>query len=214
MRSYEAARGWFSLLELLSWCIIVGGVLFALALGNEAQTLARAYRQDAGTAAFLAAIPGLIVGFCGFLFLVGVQVGRATVDCAEYAQQTLKVTREQLEISKQALKQGEQVKQGFAALSAQREQPSVQAAGYAAAPTTVLDAQSEATESQPLFAAVSTTEPIIDGDTLTYKGRTASLIQDKWVMNGITFGSPDKLIQYVDQYGIQQSASKTLRAER
>ncbi|PWE34094.1 hypothetical protein DDZ14_02750 [Maritimibacter sp. 55A14] len=45
------------------------------------------------------------------------QNGRATVDMAEYTQQMLKIARDQLEVSKQALRQGGALDQGYAALN-------------------------------------------------------------------------------------------------
>ncbi len=97
MRSYDAARGYFSFLGFLAWAIIVvGGLITLSALGNAS--------MQPGNLALLAAAPGMaLIGF-GVFGLVYVQSGRATVDSAEYAQQALKVSRDHLDISKQLLK--------------------------------------------------------------------------------------------------------------
>ena len=105
MRSYEAARGYFSFLSFLAWsCIVLGG-LVAL-LGVSAAVEASRFGAG-GLAAVFAAMPGLALFGVGFFFLVYIQTARATVDSAEYAQQALKVSRDQLSISQQLLKLAE-----------------------------------------------------------------------------------------------------------
>ena len=101
MRSYGAARTCFSILGFLSWAVIIFGALIALVgIGTMGQ-MSRGYGGPS-MAGLAGVLPGAIVMFLGFLGLVGVQMGRATVDTAEYTQQGLKIAREQLEISKQA----------------------------------------------------------------------------------------------------------------
>lgn len=114
MRSYEAARGLFSLLSFLSWIMIVGGVfltLLGLAEGHKLNT----YQPEVSTV--IAMVPGVLLCIIGFGMLVMSQVGRASVDTAEYSQQMLQLSRESLEVSKQSLRQGELIKSGFEALS-------------------------------------------------------------------------------------------------
>ena len=96
MRSYEAARGYFSFLGVVSWVGIVGGGLLALSsLASSAATML------AGISA------GAILMCFGFFGLVFVQSSRAAVDSAEYSQQSLQVSRDQLEVSRQLLKLAE-----------------------------------------------------------------------------------------------------------
>jgi hypothetical protein len=110
MRSYEAARSLFSFLGFMSWLVIIAGALAALA-GAKASSI-----YGGGTAGLLAAMPGIGIAVLGFVLLAFVQMGRATVDSAEYGQQMLKIARDQLELSKQSLKQGKRFEAGFAAL--------------------------------------------------------------------------------------------------
>lgn len=97
MRSYEAARSLFGFLEFIFWSLVIVGILAGLAAANVAS---RGY----GGGGFLAALPGLAVALLGLLGVAMIQNARAGVDAAEYSQQMLKVARDQLELSKQALR--------------------------------------------------------------------------------------------------------------
>ena len=109
MRSYEAARSLFSFLAFIAWSVVVIGVLVAL-------ISAAGVSQYGGSAAgVLAMVPGIGIGITGFILVAFVQMGRATVDTAEYTQQMLKISRDQLEVSKQSLKLQGAVPQTFAA---------------------------------------------------------------------------------------------------
>ena len=78
MRSYEAARSLFSVLSVLSWCVIITGGIAAFVGGAAAAEMVRYSQQFV---AFLAgAIPGLILAIMGFFGLVFAQMGRAGVD--------------------------------------------------------------------------------------------------------------------------------------
>lgn len=97
MRSYQTARSLHSFLEFLFWMGVICGLLIALA---GAAAGARSF----GGGGLLGAGPGLVmIAFC-LLGVSNVQNARAAVDSAEYGQQMLKVARDQLEISKQALR--------------------------------------------------------------------------------------------------------------
>lgn len=105
MRSYQAARGYFSFLSFVSWAAILGGAGLGLLL---AAAVAETSRFGNPTlAAFLASTPGLILAAVGLFGLIFVQSSRAAVDSAEYAQQALAVSRNQLEVSRQLLKLAE-----------------------------------------------------------------------------------------------------------
>ncbi|SDM12565.1 hypothetical protein SAMN04488026_11851 [Aliiruegeria lutimaris] len=123
----------------------------------------RGYGGASAGAIILAVMPGGALAFLGFLGLVFCQIGRANVDTAEYTQQGLKISREQLEISRQALKQGASMGQGYAALQVAKEElratmksDSVsESASYAEKETTEkVDSPSE--PNQPPTAAVET----------------------------------------------------------
>lgn len=113
MRSYQAARGLFSFLSVLAWLIIIGGILIAfmgLRFGSEFNPR----NPDAGV--ILALVSGALVAVIGFIMLAMSQVGRSTVDTAEYGQQMLQLARESLDVSRQSLRHTEQMKTGFEAL--------------------------------------------------------------------------------------------------
>lgn len=100
MRSYGAARSLFSFLAFMAWSVVVIGVIVALV------SAAGASRYGSGGAGLLAMVPGLGIGIAGFILVAFVQMGRAAVDTAEYTQQMLKIARDQLEVSRQALTPG------------------------------------------------------------------------------------------------------------
>ena len=116
MRSYEAARGYFSFLSFVAWCAILGGLLLALGVGFPAAQITRGLPIVAFA---VAAMPGIFLMLIGFFGLVYVQTARATVDSAEYAQQTLKLAREQHHVGKQllALAQASEEKAGYEAVA-------------------------------------------------------------------------------------------------
>ena len=116
MRSYEAARGLLGFLGFLAWCAIIVGVVIAIGAGS-AVSQTRSFGVGGGAmAGMMAAMPGLILAFLGFLALAQVQMGRAGVDTAEYTQQMLKIARDQLEVSRQAARQGDDPKKSFGTL--------------------------------------------------------------------------------------------------
>lgn len=121
MRSYEAARTYFSVLGFLSWCVIILGGLVALGSLIAVGQMSRSF-GGSSMAGLAGLIPGVAVMFAGFMGLVVVQIGRAGVDSAEYGQQSLKVAREQLEMSRQSLKRQQADSQSFAALKPSTEQ--------------------------------------------------------------------------------------------
>ena len=115
MRSYDAARGSFSLFEILARIIITVGILAAVAGGGlAAESMGR--NVPPALAAALGALPGVLTALAGFFALAMAQMGRATVDSAEYAQQALSVSRQQLELSREVLAQGKTAASSYAEL--------------------------------------------------------------------------------------------------
>jgi hypothetical protein len=118
MRSYEAARGLFSFLEVCSWGIIVIGGIVAVAAGAA---LSSGFGGNPSARALIFALmPGAGISLVGLYGLAMVQMARAGVDNAEYGQQALGVARQQLEVSREALTQGKQLPASYAALKPQQ----------------------------------------------------------------------------------------------
>ncbi|MFV0644697.1 MAG: hypothetical protein ACK5NN_09400 [Sphingomonadaceae bacterium] len=115
MRSYEAARSYFGFLGFVSWCVIIIGAIVAIVSMTAFGQVSRAY-GGSSMAGLAGMIPGVAIMFSGFMGLVIVQIGRAGVDSAEYTQQMLLLSREQLEISRHTLKQGPDGEQIYAAV--------------------------------------------------------------------------------------------------
>lgn len=122
MRSYEAARGLFSFISAVAWFLIAIGVILAILGFSEGW---RINPRNPDVSRLIASVPGIFVGIIGFVTLAMSQMGRASVDTAEYSQQMLQLSRESLDVSRQSLRQGEQMKSGFEALrSLVAEKPS------------------------------------------------------------------------------------------
>lgn len=116
MRSYGAARGIFTFLEIVSWGVVVIGIIVGLIMAESASR----YTSDGQR--FLLFLMGASSSLIGLLMVGAVQNWRAGVDSAEYGQQMLKVARDQLEVSRQSLKQQEADRNSFAALRSTDEQ--------------------------------------------------------------------------------------------
>ncbi|MEL7257710.1 MAG: hypothetical protein AAFN80_07680 [Pseudomonadota bacterium] len=188
MRSYQAARSYFGTLEFLSWCVIgLGAVAVIVGLGAVGQ-MGRGFGGSPSTAAYIGAIvPGAALAFAGFLGLVFSQIGRAGVDSAEYAQQSLDVARKQLEISRQALKLDRPGESGFAALTpkitAQKDVPA--GASFAsAAQTSQMPPETPQLEQAP--------------QTETYNGHLIEFKDDKYLVAGRSFEFLIRAKEYVD----------------
>lgn len=119
MRSYEAARSLFGILAFLAWAVVAIGVVAAF-IGAESVP---SYAGD--EMVLLALAPGIGIGILGLVLVAFVQMGRANVDTAEYTQQMLKISRDQLDVSRQALKQGASAPEGFADMAQDDPTPSL-----------------------------------------------------------------------------------------
>ena len=114
MRSYEVARKLFSFLEVVAWLGVVGGILlfFTSPAGRDA---------GIGIIGVLApAFLGVFLTIASLFMVAMVQVGRATVDSAEYGQQSLDIARKQLAVSQQALRLRNDAPPSYAALQPQQ----------------------------------------------------------------------------------------------
>lgn len=125
MRSYDGARALFSFLSFLAWSMVIVGVM--LAFGGSAAVS----QFSRSSSAIFAALPGIGVGAIGLFLIALVQNARATVDTAEYTQQMLKVARDQLEVSKQSLKQNQTAPQSYEAVKGSGTGDSLSKAAFA-----------------------------------------------------------------------------------
>lgn len=195
MRSYEAARSLFSLLTVLAWIVIGVGAIAAIGFGIKAVEMARWNGGPPGGAFLIGMLPGLAMSFVGFLSLVFAQIGRAGVDTAECSQQLLQLSRDHLEVSKQSLRQGEAVKQGFEALAV--KQPPLPSASYADRTITAGD------ETQQTDLAAAEKTPARE---LEYKGKEIRAIDTGYRFAGMEFTTLDAAHQYIDQLGVNPFA--------
>jgi len=206
MRSYAAARNYFSILEFVSWCIIVLGGIVAIGAIAAIGQMSRSF-GGSSMAGLAGLIPGVAVMFAGFMGLVLAQIGRAGVDSAEYGQQSLQISREQLEISKQGMRAGRETDPSFATLNAAKDElrkgsdshPNV-SFGSAKA-----DTQATTIRAEPTFSKKPVNEVVKlndDGSLLEYRGRQIVFENGKYTMNGIGFSNLDRAKKYIDQLKI------------
>lgn len=170
MRSYETARSLFSFLAFCAWSVVIIGVLVALVGAGGGS-------RYGGGAGLLAMVPGIGVGLAGLLLVAFVQMGRATVDTAEYTQQILKISRDQLEVSTQGLK-----------LQATAPHTFATAAQTESAPEVKSSFASRAGNSSPQGRTVGTIAPDEPTDQSTiYRGKTIRDQKGKFFYRGIEF---------------------------
>lgn len=101
MQSYQAARTTFNLLGFVSWLVIIFGLI--VSFGGATAVSSSSFGRNLGAMdAILAAMPGVGIALSGLIGLALVQMGRAGVDSAEYSQQSLEISRKQLELAQQA----------------------------------------------------------------------------------------------------------------
>lgn len=97
MRSYQVARKLFSFLEFLFWVQVVIGAVIVIVSPVLLDQVFVLPLKPVGVAV------GINVALVGLFGVALVQMGRATVDTAEYSQQSLQVARDQIGISRQML---------------------------------------------------------------------------------------------------------------
>ena len=197
MRSYDTARTIFGFLEFFFWCGVGGGFVLAFAALDAAGSN---FGWETG---IVAAMPGLFVSVISLLGVAVVENARAGVDTAELTQQALKVSRDQLEVSKQALRQGEALQASFTALVVEK------------APTSGWSSLEPSHEAQPATisdARVPATLTIQPNGDLQYRGMLIRKGTDGYYYNGQMFGSPEQVAQALDE--VPGNKPLVLRAER
>ena len=175
MRSYQTARNVFSIFEVLAWGMVIIGVLIAFGLATGISSFSG---NSSILQKILVALPGLGISFFGLVGVVFVEVARATVDSAEYGQQSLKVARDHLEISRQGLMT-----------------PSAFPTTYEA-----IEKEDPTTKRFSFTNEESIPEPVAqDGDVIEYEGKEISVENGKFMYNGIPFKTEEMAIRYIDQ---------------
>ena len=151
-----------------------------------------ASKYGGGGAGLLAMVPGIGIGITGFILVAFVQMGRATVDTAEYTQQMLKLSRDQLEVSKQGLKLQNAAPQTFAAV-AQKESAQEPKSSFANQVDKSSSPEREVKKLEP--------EQPVDKSTV-YQGKTIRAEQGKFLYNGIPFNTLLAAQEYIDSFAV------------
>ena len=212
MKSYAAARSLFSFLEVISWIVIISGViLMLLGFGGTGD------RSVPGIFAF---VPGVIIAFCGFIGLVQVQVARASVDSAEYGQQSLKVARDQLEISRQMMTMAQSKTTSYAAAATNKPQErhggttAEAAPNYKARPSSSKPAPERAigkagagVDERPKVDTPKAAPALPEPATLPRPPKEIHFADGAWRYGTMTFKSEDAAKAYVAQFGVNPNAT-------
>ncbi len=185
MRSYQAARSYYSFLEFLSWCFIVFGVIVAIVAITAMSQVSRGF-GGSSSLGIAGLIPGLMVSFMGLIGLILAQSGRAQVDCAEYAQQALQVSRDQLEISMRLFKQGNKKEQGYATKHAARDAITGQTSTAASF------------QSKPSDATTNPSNQHEIGSTIDYRGEEIRVVGAGYVLRDRVFSTYDQVTARID----------------
>ena len=186
MRSYEAARTLFSILAFIAWSAVISGVLVALAGAGGGS------RYGGAGAGLLGMVPGIIISILGLIQVAFVQMGRANVDTAEYTQQMLKISRDQLEVSKQALNAGKQQARSFADITSEKKS----AVGFESNDFGSSD-KPNASNSTSVISA--TGAPMYEGETLEYSGHSITFNKGKYRAGGMAFETLNLAEAYIDR---------------
>lgn len=195
MRSYQAARTLFSILQIISWGFILLGIIVAVIGMGAAGAGSRSFGGSATTLAFFSAlIPGLALTFMGFLGLVFAQWSRASVDSAEYGQQSLQIAREQLEISKQGLR-GSDRDPGYHGL--QQAKDELHSGGQTAPSTSASSAYAR----RALEKRTDASERPASAKTLVYKSRAISFDGRTYYVAKKSFATVEDAQTYIDELG-------------
>lgn len=199
MRSYEAARSLFSFLGFCAWCVIIIGGILAL-VGVSAASQYGGYRAPSGAAIFAGLLPGLALAMSGFLLLAFVQMGRASVDTAEYTQQMLKIARDQLEVSRQGLTGRKIDVPTFATQDGDTDAQSSPSFADAVASnadrqsSNGLSVQGQETEALPAPGQAKTSTKMLD-----YRGHEIIHSAAGFIAEGVHFETKEAAEQFIDE---------------
>jgi hypothetical protein len=133
-----------------------------------------------------------------------VQMGRASVDTAEFSQQSLDVSRQHMELSKQLLEQGRTAAASFASLSAQRPDPTTgsqvsgpeQGVSYANQPAS--NGGAVKPDDEPAAIAASSPKAITKEDQILLTPLASDIVykDGKYVVAGKPFLSKDEATEF------------------
>lgn len=204
MRSYEAARSLHSMMEMAAWGMIISGGFIALGLTAAAAQMTSFGRGPSEVALFMAAMPGIGIAGFGFLSLAQVQNARAAVDCAELSQQMLKVARDTLEVSQQALRQGQRQPQSFSETASNDAGASSSgtvsfADAIAAAPAAASAAAEAIPAPSEVSAVASETADNASVEVIDYAGRKIRIIDGRVQVANSIFADLESAKRYLDQ---------------
>ena len=184
MRNYETARKLFSFLEFLAWVVVVIGLMVAIYGAEEAP-------RNAG---LLFASPGLLMGILGLILVAMVQSSRASVDTAEYTQQMLQNSRDQLEVSRQSLRQSR-----GAAVPTFGQSTKKAPGGAAGSENSIVDSKEADGPSYGDIAEKRTPDAAPDLDDFTYRGRYIRAAAGLYFYDGVKYEDMDSVKAHIDE---------------
>jgi len=136
----------------------------------------------------------MVISLLGLIFVAIVQTARASVDTAEYTQQMLKIARDQLEVSQQALRGAGHQVPGFASAKSDLDAKS----GFKASDfrTDAKGDDKNAEKSVQLEAP----EPLAQGNkTSMHQGQTITLRNFQYFVGESSFQTLDLAKKHIEQ---------------
>ena len=95
--NYGASRVVLSIFEFIAWIILCVGIIVVSSLIGVAT-------RNFGGSGLMVLVPGVVFCIVSVLIITVIQMARSSVDTADYTYQMLSVARENLDVSKRALK--------------------------------------------------------------------------------------------------------------
>lgn len=187
MREYTTARTIFGILEFVAWVAIVGGIIFAITGASAATGF------SGRSAGLLGAVPGLLFAFIGIIAVAIVQSSRANVDTAEMTGKMLQISKEQLQLTKDAQKASFAVKAAPAKPAATKPaEPATNPTDFD--PVKLAERKPNGQDAPPKVEAATNT---VYQYKVEHQGETIGLANGKAIWGGQSFDTVDAAKEYV-----------------
>lgn len=187
--NYGFARSVQGLFEFIAWLMLGLGVIATFIMVGTAS-------RGFGTPGLIVALPGIAFCLASMWLLVHIQMGKAAVDSADYAYQSLAIAREQFEISKRSLA-SQRAPQTYAERSAPEDKAAASAgAGYG-----------NPTNGQATGTAVAQADPTPIETEWSHRGEQIKLSAQGYSAAGDTFRSLNAAKDHID-FTLDQAIEK------
>lgn len=209
MRSYLVARIWHSIVEFIGWVLLIVGLIYAVALSQTISLYPFESGLNQGLAQLVGLLPGLALAFSGLCTIAFMQTCRAAVDTAEYTQHMLKISRDQIEYSKAAVRHGKQLQLSLETLM-KPQSGSEDETGSSLSQTHLTPNGNDPAVPQITSHDVESESVRVTANTAgstDHKGHKIEHREDAYHVAGVAFSTLEKAKAWVNQLGINPAAS-------